>query len=321
MMASPHTAATNTNSAGGTAGSVVPPSSPSIGRRSKRSSTSSQQAAKGDAHHHHNDAQAHRHHPRRSRSPTTAAETEASTPPSRIVYGPGTIARLPTELGRLRLTAPLIVASPSRISMARRIQALIPNLDSHILDSAVVNVKASVVDDAVERVTDRDCVISVGGTSAVGLARAVSIRKGIPHICIPTTYSGSEVLHLLDCDVPMGQPDGSGAGSSVAAASRRPSSSTGGGQRRSSMGSPSEHRSRTTGSKNSSSRHSGVSIASRDARRRVKPAVVIYDEELTSLVPRRIVIPTNSLDSSHAQSAEQPQSSSPKWSFMQLPGL
>lgn len=199
------------------------------------------------------------------------------------------------------------------MATARHIQTLIPNLDSLILDSAVVNVKAQLVDDAVERVTDRDCVISVGGASAVGLARAVSIRKSIPHICIPTTYSGSEVLHLFDCDVPIptGQPDG---GVPNAAASRRPSIS------RHSIGSPqSDSRSRTSGSKNSS-RRSVVSVASRDARQRVKPAVIIYDEELTAAVPKRVFIPANNAGR-QPRPDDDAQSSSSKWSFMQLPGI
>ncbi|KAJ6782106.1 hypothetical protein PWT90_08395 [Aphanocladium album] len=276
------------------------PPSPS-GRGSRKSSSSSLPAAKNEA------PSSRRTH---SKSPSPKP---TSTPPSRIVYGPGTIVRLPTELGRLRLTSPLIVVSPSRMSTALHIQALIPNLDSHILDSAVVNVRAQIVDDAVERVSERDCVISVGGSSAVGLARAVSIRKGIPHICIPTTYSGSEVLHLFDCDVPIstGQPDG---GAASAAASRRPSSS------KQSIGSPlSDNKSRTSGSRHSS-KQSAVSVASRNAKQRVKPAVIIYDEELTATVPKRIFIPANP-QGRQPRSADDAQSPSSKWSFMQLPGI
>lgn len=114
----------------------------------------------------------------------------------RIIFGAGTIRRLPTELGRLRLSSPLIVSSPSRISLARRVQALIPNLDSSILDSSLVNVPQRVLEDAVARVTGRDCVISIGGASAVRLAGATGSRKSIPHICVPTSYSGSEAPRL-----------------------------------------------------------------------------------------------------------------------------
>jgi alcohol dehydrogenase class IV len=77
---------------------------------------------------------------------------------------------------------------------------LIQNLESRILDSAVVNVPTRVVDDAVARITGHDVVISVGAGSAIGLAKAVGIRKGIPHVCIPTTYSGSEMSPLLAAD-------------------------------------------------------------------------------------------------------------------------
>jgi hypothetical protein len=105
--------------------------------------------------------------------------------PPRVVVGPDAINRLPSELARLHLSSPLIVSSPSRLNLARKIQAIVPNLDTRILSSSVVTVPT--------RVSGRDCVVSVGGGSAITLARAIGLRKGIPHICIPTTYSGSEL--------------------------------------------------------------------------------------------------------------------------------
>jgi hypothetical protein len=120
----------------------------------------------------------------RPRSRSRRRRTHRHSKP-RIVVGPDTIHRLPSELARLHLSSPLIVSSPSRLNLARKIQAIIPNLDSRILSSAVVTVPS--------RISSRDCVVSIGGGSAVTLARAVGLRKGIPHICIPTTYSGSEL--------------------------------------------------------------------------------------------------------------------------------
>ncbi|KAF5022557.1 hypothetical protein F66182_5390 [Fusarium sp. NRRL 66182] len=122
-------------------------------------------------------------HHSRSRSQHRRSHRHGSSP--RVVVGPEAIHRLPAELARLHLSSPLIVPSPSRLNLAHKIQAIIPNLDSHILSPSGVAVPA--------RSSSRDCVVSVGGGSAVTLARAVALRKGIPHICIPTTYSGSEL--------------------------------------------------------------------------------------------------------------------------------
>lgn len=128
---------------------------------------------------------------------TSPSAASSSTSSPHIILGAGTISRLPGELDRLGLSAPLIVSSPSRIALSLRIQGLIPDTDSRILDSAIANVPAHVVEDAVSRICGRDCVVSIGGGSAVSLAKAISIRKMIPHICIPTTYSGSEMTPSL----------------------------------------------------------------------------------------------------------------------------
>jgi alcohol dehydrogenase class IV len=40
-------------------------------------------------------------------------------------------------------------------------------------------------------------VVSIGGGSTIGLGKAISIRTGLPHICIPTTYAGSEMTPIL----------------------------------------------------------------------------------------------------------------------------
>jgi len=39
--------------------------------------------------------------------------------------------------------------------------------------------------------------VSIGGGSTTGLGKAISFRKGIYHISIPTTYAGSEVTPIL----------------------------------------------------------------------------------------------------------------------------
>jgi hypothetical protein len=99
------------------------------------------------------------------------------------VLGHGTIAHLPTELNRLFLSRPLIICSPSRLSLADRIRTLLPNFDAYIIDSDTRPGSAMRF--------DRDSVISVGGPQAVEMARRMSSKRSIPHICIPTTHSGA----------------------------------------------------------------------------------------------------------------------------------
>ncbi|KAF2152116.1 maleylacetate reductase [Myriangium duriaei CBS 260.36] len=42
-----------------------------------------------------------------------------------------------------------------------------------------------------------DCVVSIGGGSTIGLGKAISIRTGLQHVCIPTTYAGSDQTPIL----------------------------------------------------------------------------------------------------------------------------
>ncbi|VUC20660.1 unnamed protein product [Clonostachys rosea] len=215
----------------------------------------------------------------------------------RIVYGPDAIARLPSELGRLHLATPLIVSSPSCISLARRIQALIPNLDSRILDSALVNVPQKIVDDAVARLTDRDCVISIGGTSAMALARTIGGSKEIPHICIPTTYSGSEM----------------GGNFSNDAARRRSKVNSRRGKRIDS--SP-----RRNSSGSASQSDSGSSRKTADIYSKNMPSIIIYDEELTAMnTTSRFSAPT--CRAVATARSRRPSNDDAQWSYIHLPGV
>lgn len=114
----------------------------------------------------------------------------------RIVFGHGVLTRLPAELGRLHVSAPLIVASPSRFDVTTRVRASIPNLGSRLLDPDIIArfPTRDVDSDDVPDICGQDCVVSVGGGSAVAVARLISLREGVPHICIPTTYSGRELM-------------------------------------------------------------------------------------------------------------------------------
>ncbi|CAI6100597.1 unnamed protein product [Clonostachys chloroleuca] len=102
-----------------------------------------------------------------------------------VIIGQNAISSLRTVLARLHLSAPLIVSNSSCLSISNRIQSLIRCMDSQVVTDNL---------SAVASVTSPDCVISVGGEFAHALAQSVGLRDRIPHICIPTTYSGRDLV-------------------------------------------------------------------------------------------------------------------------------
>lgn len=130
---------------------------------------------------------------------TIKSFTYSHTSP-RVVFGSGSVGALPEELSLLDVANPLVVSSPSRVTLARSVEEILSKAgitNTAILDTAVVHNPSHIIQDALSEVDSRDCVISVGGGSAVGLAKAIALRTGIPHISIPTTYSGSEMTPIL----------------------------------------------------------------------------------------------------------------------------
>jgi alcohol dehydrogenase class IV len=68
-----------------------------------------------------------------------------------------------------------------------------------IFDNATIHTPIQITEEALEKAKslNADCVVSIGGGSTIGLGKAISIRTGMLHICIPTTYAGSEMTPTL----------------------------------------------------------------------------------------------------------------------------
>jgi alcohol dehydrogenase class IV len=118
----------------------------------------------------------------------------------KVIFGSGTIAQLPEELKFLKASNPLIISSLSRVSLAHTIRDLLSAAGINaveILDTAQVHNPSEIIESGLAKAEARDVLISVGGGSAVGLGKAIGFRTGIPHVCVPTTYSGSEMTPIL----------------------------------------------------------------------------------------------------------------------------
>ncbi|KAI1047189.1 hypothetical protein LB505_011671 [Fusarium chuoi] len=121
---------------------------------------------------------------------------------NRVVFGSGSITKLPAEIKRLHVSRPLLLCTPGKRHLADQLSDIIKDasLDvAGIFAHATAHTPTSVTEQGIAFLgsVSADCVVSIGGGSVVGLGKAISIRSGVPHISIPTTYSGSEMTPIL----------------------------------------------------------------------------------------------------------------------------
>jgi maleylacetate reductase len=117
-----------------------------------------------------------------------------ATPP-RVVFGPGTVAGLREEVERLGAGRALVVTTPGRTPLGKRIAADIGDLCVGLLPEAVTQVPVEVTGRSWEKAAGMgtDCLVAVGGGAATGLCKGIAYESGLPIIAVPTTYSGSEM--------------------------------------------------------------------------------------------------------------------------------
>jgi len=115
--------------------------------------------------------------------------------PSRVVFGAGSIARLPQEVEKLGAKRALVLSTPGRAADAKRFAATLGERCAGLFDKAVRHVPMEVAEDArrAAKAANADCCVVVGGGSTIGLGKAIALTTGMPVLAVPTTYSGSEM--------------------------------------------------------------------------------------------------------------------------------
>lgn len=93
--------------------------------------------------------------------------------PARVVFGSGTIARLPEEIDRLGLKRVLVLATPPREADARRLAGSLGGTAAGIYAKATMHTPVSVTEDALRVVAELnvDGLVAVGGGSTTGSPR------------------------------------------------------------------------------------------------------------------------------------------------------
>jgi alcohol dehydrogenase class IV len=174
--------------------------------------------------------------------------------PGRVVFGAGVARReLRAEADRLNADRVLLVATESEEPLARELAAPLGDRVVAVFTSVRPHVPIQVAEAAraLAASVRADAVLSVGGGSTTGTAKAIALTTGLPIIAVPTTYAGSEVTPVW------GLTERSASGTSIG--TERSASGT-------SIGT--EQTRKTTG-----------------VDHRVLPRTVVYDPELTVTLP------------------------------------
>lgn len=118
--------------------------------------------------------------------------------PSRVVFGPGSLAHLEREIDLLGAKKALVLSTPEQVHQA---QIVADRLGSHaagIFPRAVMHVPIETAREARDeaRRLGADCAVAIGGGSTTGLGKAIAMDSGLPILAIPTTYAGSEMTPI-----------------------------------------------------------------------------------------------------------------------------
>lgn len=118
--------------------------------------------------------------------------------PGRVVFGAGSLQRVPAEADALGLGRVLIVHGGSGEGVAQRVRDGLGAAAVGSFAEVRQHVPETLAHAAVARARElaADGVVTIGGGSATGLGKAIALETGIPVLAVPTTYAGSEMTPI-----------------------------------------------------------------------------------------------------------------------------
>ncbi len=117
---------------------------------------------------------------------------------SRVVFGAGSLQKLPEEIDKLGVTRALVLCTPEQRAIGADIVVMLGPRSAGVFDGAVMHVPVAVAQEARDKARRLhvDCCVAIGGGSTTGLAKAIALTSGLPILAIPTTYAGSEMTPI-----------------------------------------------------------------------------------------------------------------------------
>ena len=119
--------------------------------------------------------------------------------PGRVVFGAGSLERLPDEVARLGAARALVVSTPGHRPFAEdaagRLGARAAGIWADAkMHAPIDNVEAGRAE-ALRLAAD--CCVAIGGGTPIGFAKAIALELAVPIVAVPTTYAGSEMTPVL----------------------------------------------------------------------------------------------------------------------------
>ncbi|WP_326835125.1 maleylacetate reductase [Amycolatopsis rhabdoformis] len=118
--------------------------------------------------------------------------------PARVVFGAGSVARLAEETDHAGLRRVLVLCTPTQRGLAGHATAILGERAVGVFEQARMHVPLATISDALVVAAElgADGCVAAGGGSTIGLAKALSLRAGLPYVALPTTYAGSEMTPI-----------------------------------------------------------------------------------------------------------------------------
>jgi alcohol dehydrogenase class IV len=111
--------------------------------------------------------------------------------PGRVVFGAGAARELSAEVERLGVRRVLLIAAEPERALAESLADGVPVLAA--FTEVRQHVPVEIAARARAAAEGADALLSVGGGSTTGTAKAVALETGLPIVAVPTTYAGSEM--------------------------------------------------------------------------------------------------------------------------------
>lgn len=114
---------------------------------------------------------------------------------TRVLFGVKSVDHVKPEVEQLGARRVMVVCGPLGLEVGKSIAAALGDLCVAVCNKATMHVPVEVVRAVLGDVSAAsvDCLVAVGGGSAIGLAKAIALEASLPILAIPTTYAGSEM--------------------------------------------------------------------------------------------------------------------------------